>query len=931
MDDRDELAGGDTLPSGPSKPAGEASDPLASTAAGSIGAPAAARAGELAVGRKIDRFTIEGRLGAGAMGVVYLAHDPELDRRIALKLIRGSGEGLHARLYREAQALARVAHPNVVVVHEVGTHEGQVFVAMELVRGETLRGWLARRPGLPEVLRILGEAGRGLAAAHAAGLVHRDFKPDNVLIGEDGRARVTDFGLARTNADDDLEGAARMGSPAAMSPLYQSLTQTGMMVGTPVYASPEQLAGERVGPASDQFSFCITAYEAMYGKRPFEASNLADLMARVTAGTIAPPPGGHRVPKPIDRALRRGLHPDPQQRYPSMDALLGQLVLRHSKRRAIAIGGGIAVVGLAAGIALAARGGGGGGGAALASCTEAGELVEAVWNRGAGERMREAFGGHAQAAAIHGRIGKQLDRYARDWSAARVTACRDAQIDGDQRRIRCLDHALDVLRGVVEDLSRPNTSPEIGPMLVGNLEPVALCRHAVEEPDAASRELVRKARIEILYARTAWIRNDRPAAKRTLRVLLAKPEAVRYPPLQAEIHAALGSLAMLESDPATAEQHLRTAVQIAETAGDDRNKALAGLELVDALVAREQIEAAAIAADQAEATLKRLGGDPASEARLLVRRARIAVARGKPADAAALLERAIELAEASGLEASSEATMELARVQATLGNADRANELLDQAFQTLAPDAGDVEHGKAFVAYRTCEKAPHTGDLERALRQCTDAVARMKAARGGDDPFVAPALLALALTQELREEYAAARESYLRAVAIFEKLGMLKQAPGAIEGAGRTSQELRDWPAAIAHYRRAAEIYRSIDGDGVERVVFARSGLGRALLEHGEQAPAIAELEWALPRLETLKVVPRNSLAGARISLADALWRRNGRGDRARARVLADAAREDAAAHRAKFQDDADPLNPVYRRRAAQLAARVEAWHAGHR
>jgi hypothetical protein len=202
--------------------AAAASDPFGDTMAGcppSFGTPV--RLGELAPGTRVDRFVVEERLGAGGMGVVYAARDPELDRRVAIKLLRaiGHNEELRARLYREAQALARVAHPNVVVVHEVGSHDDHVYLAMELVRGTTLRGWLEGAHTTGEILAVPGDAGRGLAAAHAANLIHRDFKPDNVLIGEDGRPRVTDFGLARVAS----EAVAAARTPCATRP-RQSLS-----------------------------------------------------------------------------------------------------------------------------------------------------------------------------------------------------------------------------------------------------------------------------------------------------------------------------------------------------------------------------------------------------------------------------------------------------------------------------------------------------------------------------------------------------------------------------------------------------------------------------------------------------------------------------------------------------------------------------------
>jgi predicted Ser/Thr protein kinase len=264
----------------------------------------------------VSRYRLGARIGRGGMGVVYEAHDPELRRRVAVKVLASRAD---ARLLREAQALARVSHPNVVPIYDVGTQGGVVFLAMELVEGRNLREWLAARPRrVAEVLDVLIAAGRGLAAAHAAGLVHRDFKPENVLVGDDGRVRVTDFGLAR-----DQHEAASLELPAAESSdlLAGELTHRGALVGTPVYMAPEQLSGEGVGPRSDQFSFCVTLYEALHGRRPFSAGSIGELRRVVAEGRVP----DSAAPRWLRRVFRRGLAARPEDRFPSIDALLEEL------------------------------------------------------------------------------------------------------------------------------------------------------------------------------------------------------------------------------------------------------------------------------------------------------------------------------------------------------------------------------------------------------------------------------------------------------------------------------------------------------------------------------------------------------------------------------------------------------------------------------
>ena len=263
---------------------------------------------------RIGRYVVEAPLGAGGSGVVVSAFDPELERKVAIKLLRGDrGHGpqasaARARLTREARAMARVTHPNVVAVHDVGEADGQLFVAMELVCGQTLRSWLAfAARSQHEIVRVFLDAGRGLAAAHQVGLVHRDFKPDNVLVGDDGRVYVTDFGLAGLRAH---EGASR----AAVSTTSAPLTRSGMALGTPLYMAPEQRAGGTVDARADQFAFCVALYEALLGRHPF--------LGHALAGS---PPLEPEVPSALLEVLRQGLATEPSRRFADMGALLGAI------------------------------------------------------------------------------------------------------------------------------------------------------------------------------------------------------------------------------------------------------------------------------------------------------------------------------------------------------------------------------------------------------------------------------------------------------------------------------------------------------------------------------------------------------------------------------------------------------------------------------
>ncbi|HWU88487.1 MAG TPA: protein kinase, partial [Kofleriaceae bacterium] len=273
--------------------------------------------------RRIGRYVPIELIGQGGMGSVYVAHDPQLDRSVALKLVRSERSvhpAMQARLEREARAMAKVRHPNVVTIHDVGEHDDAVFLAMELVDGETLRRWLAREPrSWREIVRVFAAAGRGLEAAHGAGIVHRDFKPDNVLVERTGRVAVGDFGVAAL-AEEAALATIEGGASAALA-----ATQTGAMLGTPRYMAPEQFRGERVDARTDQFGFAVALYEALYGAPPFAGTTTVELARAVTTGRLEPPTRRATVPRRLHRVLVRALSTDREARYASMGDLLEAL------------------------------------------------------------------------------------------------------------------------------------------------------------------------------------------------------------------------------------------------------------------------------------------------------------------------------------------------------------------------------------------------------------------------------------------------------------------------------------------------------------------------------------------------------------------------------------------------------------------------------
>ena len=382
----------------------------------------------LTEGDKVGRYVVLNKVGDGGMGVVYAAYDPELDRKVAIKLLMTSlGGSLDAelaeqrtRLLREAQAMAKLSHPNVITVHDVGEFGDQVFVAMEFIDGCTLTKWLESKQSWRERLATLLAAGRGLAAAHRAGLVHRDFKPDNVLIDREGRAVVTDFGLARPAAGktDSFKTLAVVESTPVMS---AQLTRTGALVGTPAYMAPEQLAGDRSDALADQFSFCVTVYEGLYGQRPFEGRVLGELMANVSTGRIRPLPRDTEVPRRVRRALLRGLSVDREARFPTMESLISELSHDPGRTRrrwaTVLLPSSVLGVGLLAYQQTESR--------ADKFCEDLDAHLRGIWDTDRKVSLERAFldTGRAFAATTWEGTSEALDEYVESWMAAQRQAC----------------------------------------------------------------------------------------------------------------------------------------------------------------------------------------------------------------------------------------------------------------------------------------------------------------------------------------------------------------------------------------------------------------------------------------------------------------------------------------------------------------------------
>lgn len=449
---------------------------------------------ELVEGERIARFEVRERLGSGGMGVVYRAHDPELDRDVALKLLRVDASAplvdLEARHRREAQAMARLSHPNVVMVFDVGVDQGRVFIASEYIQGATLQAWLeqSERPW-SAIVDMFIAAGRGLCAAHDAGLVHRDFKPSNVMVGEEGRICVVDFGLASSGSHQHAKvEVVRPGLMSESEVETTALTRTGTILGTPAFLAPECFEGHGATQAADQFSFCVALYRAVYGVAPFGDGSVDDRQQRARQARLAP--GSRRVPAWLGRALRRGLAFLPEDRHPNLGALLAHLQAGRTRgRRALWLGSWAATLAVALGVGYVAWAPA----APVHALCEDQDSLAGVWDRDLRDRMDQAASA-AEAdyvAEAWGVARGHLDAYAQDFEASRTRACAASDSAHASAWLDCLARRRAGLVALVDLLVEDRELLAQASEFVADLDSLSSCEAAIVEhsPEPVSSEL----------------------------------------------------------------------------------------------------------------------------------------------------------------------------------------------------------------------------------------------------------------------------------------------------------------------------------------------------------------------------------------------------------------------------------------------------------
>jgi tetratricopeptide (TPR) repeat protein len=824
----------------------------------------------LSPGDRLGRYVISSRIGAGAMGVVYAARDPELDRPVALKLLHAGVDDDPQRWLRdEAQALARLSHPNVVTVYDVGTVGRAVFIAMELVDGRTLTAWLAERPQpWRQILDAFLAAGRGLHAAHRAGLVHRDFKPDNVLVadGDDGlRVRVADFGLAQVRTSETPSGRTR--------------------VGTPAYMSPEQLAGAPLDARSDQYGFCVALWEALCGTRP-----VGRLGTAVPRGTSAP--------AALFRVLRRGLEQTPDARFPDMDRLLVALAHAASshRRRALALGTLATLVLLGIGAVRLMH----------PTCAAAARDLDGVYGPTQRAALRAAFtrSGQPGAAEALRQVEAGLAGYAREWAAMRTNACEATRVRGVQSaevmdlRMSCLDARLGDLRARMTLLSSDLDAKlvETAPRTVELLPAISECGNvtALQFPESTpprdKAAAVSRLRPKLAEARALMDAARYSQALALARAVVSDAHALGYRPLEAEALLLVGSVQMFERDVTAADA---TLMQAASLALASRHDLVAARALQQRLTVvggpGRKFEQAREIEPIARAALERVGNPPVDLALLERAVGNMYEEHDDHAQALAHFQRALEIVP-KDTPWEEKVQNALSTIYGRMGQHAEAYDHCQRALELTAKQLGS-EHAEYGNVLTLC--GLELNDLGRrneagtAFQRSVDILAKT---RGTDSVDYAYSLANLANLYDDAGNYAEAIAADERVVAVLKKrLGPQHPDVAQVLGnLGRSYLHHGEPRRNLAVQEEAlAMVEASLGKDSNERAFYLKN-IGEAQLELKAPARAVAPLEEAVRVLESFGADPVE-IALSRFMLARAVA---AGGDRDRARTLVQAARK---------------------------------------
>jgi serine/threonine protein kinase len=828
-----------------------------------------------AVAVELGRYRIDRIIGMGGMGVVYAAHDDQLDRSVAIKLLRSDPridpKTLHARLMHEAQAMAKLSHPNVINVYEVSTVDEQVFVVMELVVGSTLGAWLRAEPrSWRDIVDVFAGAGAGLEAAHAAGIVHRDFKPDNVLVSRTGRVCVSDFGLARW-----IETSPQLAASPAGS-LDASATRTGVLVGTPAYMAPEQIRGEPVNQASDVFSFSVALYEAVCGTRPFAGTTLDDVCAAIDTRRFEKPV--RFVPAWLRRTIMRGLDPRAAARPPMTELIAAIRCDPRARRRRWLLG--VCIAAVVVGVAVATRGGD----SAPELCRGAERRLAGVWDDARRAQLASSFAAAnrpylADSSRI---VAEILDDRAHAWVAERTDACEATRVRGEQsdalldRRIACLDDRLRDTRAYVDVVTGANASVlERATSAASSLEPIERCHDPGPDQPAPPSNPGLRAALEQVRARVATAEQQRQTAQYSDAMATAS-DAIMQARRLGDLATLAGALAVAghtaeqRAEFEDARRFLGEAELAAQQAHDDRVATRVDIELAAVEVNQERPREATPWLQLADGVLRRIGGDDKLEGARLLLHAQVVQAAGDLPAAEADDRAAVALAERDHSVAGRGA---VGVARANLGNVLRFEHRDTEAVATLRQSLAETR--EALGA-----RHPVVARVLEAL-----AVAVGAELGGADSPAANEAMLPM-----FREQLALFEQAYGES---HPRVG------NVLFNIGDVLAHLHRDAEAILAFERSVAIYRRFADPTSNDLNQPLAELGETYVRVGRFADAVAPLEASLP-------VDTGDDARKRLSLAEALWESHG--DRRRAVVLGRDARRlaDKAPALAALRAEAD-------------------------
>ena len=818
-------------------------------------------AADLRQGERVGRYRIVKKIGQGGMAVVYRAHDPDLDREVALKLLRTQSDRpadkeQTTRMLREARAVAAVTHENVVAIFDVGLHAGIVYLAMELTP-YSLRQWLEaqNRPWRAIVAKFV-EAGRGLVAAHAAGLVHRDFKPGNVLIGSDGRARVADFGLAMAvgaaPTRGDSSDAPSDGSGGGDIDMTR-LTRTGAVVGTPAFMSPEQFAGKQLDARSDQFSFCVALYRSLYGRVPFVGRHAQQIRASVEHTPPRPPPESSVVPPWVWNVLSRGMARAPDDRWPSMEVLLQQLTPRKDRTRAVMLGAG--ALGLVGAVALVASGRGDD------TCSSGPRALAEVWS----PRIASEIGAtlHEADSSLADKLWDdtrpELDRYASDWKAAFDEICRgDAAPTLRDVQLACLQGQLDDMRDVVRAAASAESSRLVhahettrrlvAPRSCADADYASSRTPLPADPEKRAAVLALRREIEdTVGLREAGHYGE---ALTDAETHVRSADALGYAPVRARAYLELGRAQLTMAEGREAIASLEVAYFAAAESGQERVQVDAAVELIKVLsVYATDAGQTDRWARQALAAVERLP-DPTLRADVIDAAADAMGQRGAWDEALRYRREALDIREAN-LPADdlrlAESRAGLGRDLVRLGKYEAGVAHLQWALQLQQARLGREHPVVASTLLVLGVAANESGRAGEDEAYYMEALGILEKVYGPDHPKLAPVLQNLA-NAVIGTDPPRANELGLRALRLQQSVfgPDHPRLAGLHVAIGHGFQALPDLDAAYEHYRRAIELIESADGEASPVLLWSLARVHWARLEFDEAVPLAERVVAAL-------------------------------------------------------------------------------------